>query len=173
MPQVASWENPGGLATFPPHYACDGEGTPKYSFISLDRSGADKLITGEYCSKGAVPDTYGRVAQWPLNSATGLPTISGDGKWHAGKAYRLPVPNVQGAVSYEGRWYLSKTGGGENGNATLVEAEDFDADPGVLKVKDQRKAAIGTEDLSYWPGRNEIWTVTEHPGKRVLYGVPR
>jgi hypothetical protein len=173
MPQVASWENPGGLAKFPDGYKCSGKGTPKYSFISLDRSAADKLITGEYCSKGSIPDESGRVAQWPLNSETGLPSLSGDGNWHADKAFRLPVPNVQGAVSYDGRWYLSKTGGGEDGNATLVEAKGSDADSGVLTSDGRRKAAIGTEDLSYWPGRNEIWTVTEHPGKRVIYGVPR
>jgi hypothetical protein len=53
MAQVASWENPGGLAQFPPAYKCSGRGTPKYSYISLDRSDADTLITGEYCAKAA------------------------------------------------------------------------------------------------------------------------
>ncbi|WP_084628316.1 hypothetical protein [Amycolatopsis nigrescens] len=173
MPQVASWENPGGLAKFPPEYKCSGKGVPKYSFISLDRSDADKLITGEYCAKGSIPNENGRVAQWPMDASTGLPKLSGDGNWHASKAFRLPVSNVQGAVSYEGRWYLSQTGGGTEGNAKLVEAKDSSAESGVLKFEKDRKAAIGTEDLSYWPGRNEIWTVTEHPGKRVLYGVPR
>jgi len=32
---------------------------------------------------------------------------------------------------------------------------------------------MGPEDLSYWPGRDVIWTVTEHAGQRMLYGVPR
>ncbi len=80
---------------------------------------------------------------------------------------------MQGVVSYERAWYLSRTGGGETRNATLVHAVQPAADTGVLTIQKKRKAAIGTEDLSFWPGRNEIWTVTEHPGKRVLYGVLR
>ena len=110
------------------------------------------------------------MAQWPLDTATGLPKLGKDGNWHAEKAFRLPVANVQGAVSYQGTWYLSRTGGGDTKNAHLVEAKEGQ---GILKYASKRLAAIGTEDLSYWPGRNEIWTVTEHPGKRVLYGVPR
>ncbi|HET6339681.1 MAG TPA: hypothetical protein VFG30_41005 [Polyangiales bacterium] len=172
MPQVAAWENPGGLVDFPPKHACAGDGTPKYSFVAIDRSGADALITGEYCATGATPDNNGRVARWPLDPNSGLPKLTG-GIWQAEEALRLPTPNVQGALSYEGTWYLSRTGGGERANATLIEATPSAATPGVLTVQKERKAAIGAEDLSYWPGRNELWTVTEHPGKRVLYATPR
>jgi hypothetical protein len=137
MPQIAAWENPGGLASFPANFECSEGGTPR----------------------------------WPLERASGLPRTGGSGTWRAERAFRLPVQHVQGAVSYENRWYLSRTGGGPNGNATLVMASESETQPGVLEVREQRKAAIGTEDLSYWPGRDELWTVTEHPGKRALYGV--
>jgi hypothetical protein len=44
---------------------------------------------------------------------------------------------------------------------------------GVLTVDGpDREVAIGVEYLSYWPGKNEPWTVTEYLGKRVLYSVP-
>jgi hypothetical protein len=26
-------------------------------------------------------------------------------------------------------------------------------------------------DFSFWPGHKEVWTVTEHAGRRVLYAV--
>jgi hypothetical protein len=26
-------------------------------------------------------------------------------------------------------------------------------------------------DFSFWPGHEEVWTVTEHAGRRVLYAV--
>ena len=49
-----------------------------------------------------------------------------------------------------------------------------DALAGKLQKRDVGAllAGIGPEDLSFWPGRNEVWTVTEHAGKRMLYGVP-
>ncbi|WP_218951921.1 hypothetical protein [Amycolatopsis anabasis] len=151
MPQVASWENPGGLAEFPPDYKCTGKGTPKYSFISLDRGAADKLITGEYCSKGSIPDENGRVAQWPLNSETGLPKLGADGNWHADKAFRLPVANVQGAVSCDGTWYLSRTGGGANGNAS--EAEHFFAKVPCRTLRTGRRSPPGRSSARPWRTR--------------------
>jgi hypothetical protein len=48
-----------------------------------------------------------------------------------------------------------------------------DASPqGTLQATDARPTAIGPEDLSFWPGHKEVWTVTEHAGRRVLYAVP-
>ena len=46
-------------------------------------------------------------------------------------------------------------------------------DGGELRVTDTRAAGIGPEDLSFWPAHDELWTVTEHAPKRMLYGVPR
>jgi hypothetical protein len=34
-------------------------------------------------------------------------------------------------------------------------------------------AGIGPEDLAYWSARDELWTVTEHAGRRMLYGYMR
>ena len=77
--------------------------------------------------------------------------------------------NVQGAVSAAGAYYLSRSRG-EDTHGQLIPATP---DAGTLKPGTARRAGIGPEDLSYWPGRDEIWTVTEHAGRRMLYGVPR
>ncbi|WP_199442070.1 hypothetical protein [Umezawaea beigongshangensis] len=171
MPQVHGWTNPGGLATFPPDYKCNASGPQKFSYISLDRSREpDALISGEYCANQNDTNLNGRVARWPLNSEVGTPDTDGLGFWQASDAHRLPKPRVQGAVSTDGRWYLNSTGNGDSGPGYLQAA----VGNGVLTVDGwQYAVAIGVEDLSYWPGREQLWTVTEHKGKRIVYCTAR
>jgi hypothetical protein len=174
MPQVAGWSNPDGVASFPSGHKCKTSGPQKFSYVALDRSTEpDTLITGEYCAKQDDPDTYGRVARWPLDGSTGMPKTSG-GVWQATHAYRLPQPRVQGAVATSGRWYLHSTGNGATGPGYLRAAEAGSGSTGVLNsVTNNLEVAIGVEDLSYWPGKDELWTVTEHPGKRIVYATGR
>lgn len=168
MPQVDLWVNDGGHNDG--DHSCETSGPPKFSFIGLDRSTVpDRLVTGEYCrNPDGLTDRDGRVATWPLNGDNGQPLPSGDGRWHANFAYRLPRPNIQGAVAYDGTWYLSRSRGRDS-NGHLIEASANGSPTGTLSVDQTRWAAIGVEDLSYWPGRNQIWTVTEYPGLRALY----
>ncbi|RKT82974.1 hypothetical protein SAMN05421805_10351 [Saccharopolyspora antimicrobica] len=171
MPQVAGYSNPGGLADFPAEHKCNPSGPQKFSYLALDRSPTpDALVTGEYCAKQDDPNTYGRVAEWPMDGNTGKPKLDADGKWRATAAHRLPKPRVQGAVSTVGRWYLSSTGNGDTGPGYLQAAKGI----GVLTTDStEQEVAIGVEDLSFWPGKNELWTVTEHPDKRIIYSTPR
>ena len=155
MPQVGAWVNAAGPDN-DGDFTCEADGAPKFSSIGLD-GGA--LITSEYCrSDGA----FGRVARWSLQPGA-------DGHLRATEAYRLPVHNVQGAVSAAGTYYLSRS----RGEATHGQLIPATPNGGTLQAGTARRAGIGPEDLSYWPGRNEIWTVTEHAGRRMLYGVPR
>ncbi len=155
MPQVGAWVNAAGPDN-DGDFTCETNGAPKFSSIGLD-SGA--LITSEYCrSNGA----FGRVARWSLQPGA-------DGHLRATEAYRLPVHNVQGAVSAAGTYYLSRS----RGEATHGQLIPATPNGGTLEAGTARRAGIGPEDLSYWPGRDELWTVTEHAGRRMLYGVPR
>ncbi|MEO6084422.1 MAG: hypothetical protein ABIQ18_15080 [Umezawaea sp.] len=173
MPQVYGWTNPGGLATFPPDYKCNASGPQKYSYISLDRSTEPRtIITGEYCADQADPNLNGRVARRPVEKFSGAPITDGLGNWLATDAYRLPKPRVQGAVSTAGRWYLNSTGGGTTGPGHLQAA--VAGSPGVLTTDSiEYDVAIGVEDLSYWPGRDQLWTVTEHDKQRIIYATSR
>ena len=169
MPEVGIWENPDGLAEFPSGNRCNVSGESKFSYLSLDRSEApDLLVSGEYCAGATDANHYGRVAQWPMDSDTGRPQTGPGGYWYASNAYRLPKSNVQGATSTDGRWYLSSTGGGEGAHGHLQAAKANKTGAGVLTTDgNERNVAGGVEDLSYWPGRNELWTVTEYPDDRV------
>jgi hypothetical protein len=176
MPQVGAWINAAGPDNDDKGGSCSGEGAPKFSYIGLDRSEVpDHLVTGEYCSSG----DEGRVARWGLNGDTGelrVP-VQVDGRVFAADAYRLPDEvigtsggtQIQGAVSYDDTWYLSRSRGKSRGGQLIVAKPDG----GELRVTDTRAAGIGPEDLSFWPAHDELWTVTEHAPKRMLYGVPR
>jgi hypothetical protein len=172
MPQVATWEHPGGLAEFPGKYGCNASGEQKFSSLSLDRSAnPDRLVSSEYCSRTGDPNRNGRVALWPMNGETGQPQTDAAGYWSATDAYRLPKPNVQGATATDGRWYLSSTG---TAGPRLQAAKAPGGSVGVLQADGpDREVAEGVEDLSYWPGRDELWTVTETAKKRYLYALPR
>jgi hypothetical protein len=161
MPQVGAWVNAAGPDD-DGDFACEATGAPKFSSIALDPA-EQRLVTSEYCRSGA----FGRVARWPVGAEDLVP--GPDGAVRAADVQRLPVHQVQGAVSAAGTWYLSRSRG-EDTNGELIPATPG-AD-GSLRAGEPRRAGIGPEDLSYWPGRNELWTVTEHAGRRMLYGVP-
>jgi hypothetical protein len=169
MPQVDAWVNAAGPDNSDPGFFCSPGGAPRFSSVAVDRSQASHaLTTGTYCRSGDA----GRVARWPLDAQTGRPVISGDGLVHATEAYRLARNQIQGAVSIDGTWYLSRSDGATTNGQLIVASPD--ASPvGSLRATETRPAGIGPEDLSYWPDQNRIWTVTEHAGRRMLYGVPR
>jgi hypothetical protein len=176
MPQVDAWVNDVG-ADDDGDNACEAAGAPKFSYVSVDRSTTpDQLVTGEYCRSGS-DDTNGRVATWPV-ADTGRPLADADGLWRATGAQRLPQPNIQGAVTVDGTWYLSRSRGegpaGDNDdNGHLLEATAGVTPTGTLRTTATRWSGIGPEDLSYWPSQDAIWTVTEHPGRRAVYACPR
>jgi hypothetical protein len=171
MPQVGAWVNAAGPDDNDPGNTCSGRGAPKFSYVSLDRSETpDRLITGEYCSTGDL----GRVARWPLNGATGELIPQADGRVLATDAYRSAADQIQGAVSYGGTWYLNRSTGRDAGGAwrpgQLIVAK---AEGGELRQTEVRAAGVGPEDLSFWPARDELWSLTEHAPNRMLYAVPR
>ena len=171
MPQVDAWVNAAGPDNDDPGFSCSGLGAPRFSYMAVDRSeNPNRLITGEYCDRS---NDVGRVARWPLDGQTGrLAVDPADGLVHAREAHRLAANQIQGAVSYGGTWYLSRSNGSTQNGQLIVAAADA-APTGSLRATETRRAGIGPEDLSFWPARNELWTVTEHAGRRMLYGVPR
>lgn len=144
----------------------------RYSFVSLDRaSNPDSLVVGEYSTdadNNGVPDSAARVARYPLDETSRLPKEESDGRTYGSEAYDTHLPQMQGALARDGRfWFASSHGSG----------------PGHLRVWDRGTSAVrsytwavGPEDLSYWPDPNQadmIWTLTEFPNKRVVLAVPQ
>jgi hypothetical protein len=166
MPQVDAWVNAAGPDA-DPQFRCTGTGAPKFSYMAVDRTAQPhRMITGEFCSPTG---DVGRVARWPLNAQTGQPVVGPDGLVHASEAYRLPGNQIQGAVSVGDMWYLSRT----NRRAAPGELITATPEAGTLRASATRPAGIGPEDLSYSPGDDRLWTLTEFAGMRMLYGVPR
>lgn len=172
LPEMTSWTNV--IARNASRTCSVDAGSATFSFVGLDRSGgSDHLTSGEFCAdKIAAGDRKksGRVARWPLDRQTGEPTLT-DGLWLADAAYRLPISNIQGALSIGNRWYLSRSQGSSNG--FLYVTRPTNGARGMLDIESTHHAAVGPEDLSHWPQRDgspgTLWTVTEHPGKRILY----
>ena len=144
MPQTGAWVS---------------TGTATFSFAAIDRTTEpDSLISGEYVD---TPGKFGRVARWPLTSGGSLRADAG-GAASALDAYRLPETKIQGALSYNGTWYLSQAGGSTK-NGTLAVVGD------TIK---KRPYPVGPEDLSYLRrDKKTLWSVTEFAGRRA--GVRR
>jgi hypothetical protein len=129
----------------------DRAGEARFSFAAIDRSGRPHaLVSGEYAEPGKAA---GRVVRWAMD-ADGRPG-------EVIEAYTLPVDKVQGAVTDRGRWYLSQAADARTNGTLHVVA----ADGGTVR----RGYARGPEDLTV-EGRR-LWTVTEFPGRRALFGV--
>ncbi|MFB9472649.1 hypothetical protein ACFFR3_24390 [Nonomuraea salmonea] len=121
---------------------------PRFSYVAIDRSGdTPRLVTGEYRD----PGTDGWVARWPLDLQGGAPE----------DAYVTGHAKIQGAVSYDGKWYLSQAVNSTTNGRLRV----FDGDTATT-----RPFPIGPEDLTVQGGK--LWSVTEFRGKRTVFGVP-
>ncbi len=95
MPEINALTNTVPRVPYPDpkgKFACNNDSSPNTSFVSIDRSGTDHLITGEYCLRES-GNTSGRVAAWPLDGDTGkpqfgtCPTSPITKCWHADAAY--------------------------------------------------------------------------------------
>ncbi|MEV4805266.1 hypothetical protein AB0K18_35150 [Nonomuraea sp. NPDC049421] len=121
---------------------------PRFSYVAIDRSGdTPRLVTGEYRD----PGTDGWVARWPLDLEGGAPE----------DAYVTGHAKIQGAVSYDGKWYLSQAVNSTTNGRLRV----FDGDAATT-----RPFPIGPEDLTVQGGK--LWSVTEFRRKRTVFGVP-
>jgi len=124
----------------------------RFSFVALDRTNGPALITGEY-KQGAAG---GRIVRWPLG-ADNLPT----GKAQA--AFSSPAGSMQGALMLNGKVGSSSSAGkGKAGTFTTGL-------PGANVTK--HTWAAGVEDVSYAGTSKRIYSLTEYPGARVVYGV--
>ncbi|NKZ02233.1 hypothetical protein HGB48_00440 [Actinomadura latina] len=175
MPQVGSWTR-----TSETGETCTAsDQSPQFSYVSLDRSGTDHLLAGEWCD--GAREANGRVAAWPISGAfDGNNNLIMDTsyRWNADVAHKLPDSNVQGATRFNGRWYLSRSHG-DTGAGDLIQTEPATSSTVTLQIDKRQDLAIGPEDLSHWQGGSDpanptlgtIWTVGEHPGKRMVYSV--
>ncbi len=146
MPQVATWSFTAAQSNTSAD-TCAASGAPKASWLSIDRTGNDTLSLGEYCNSDSTHTEKGRIAQLPLDAATGELTAT-SGVVHATDAYNMPVDLVQGGVRYgssatDETYYFDRSNGTSNGSVQKAKVSGSSlADTGSPTV-----TAVGPEDL--------------------------
>jgi hypothetical protein len=135
----------------------------RYSFLSLDRdSDPPQLLAGEY----AVGKQTRRLVRFPLDPITGhlvaAADVTAEPVWiHDGGA-----GHMQGAAVARGRFYVTTSRGARHRGRLHVGT------PGALRPR-RRTLPPGPEDITYWPETDRLWSLTEHPGSRWVFSMPR
>jgi hypothetical protein len=144
----------------------------RYSFVSVDRSDLEhRLVVGEYGTRIQSQ----RLCRYPLDPATSTLRVDDTGspgrRWAVSHDVVDGVPKMQGAVTIGATAYLSTSRGRFRRGTMCTLAAD-----GTTRAY-KATLAIGPEDLAYWPQRDQIWSVSEYPGRfprrRFVYAMPR
>jgi hypothetical protein len=144
-------------------FAEDGHERMRYSFLSLDRTGGEsRLLAGEY-GRGAATT---RLLDFALDPATSLLRLSEEGHAHPLSLPRNGVEGMQGATTVDGRWYVTTSAG------PYLRGSLYVGRPGALR-RLARVLPVGVEDLAYWPSQDELWTLSEYPGRRFVLAMDR
>jgi hypothetical protein len=147
----------------------EGHERMRYSFLSLDRgsgagthAGGHRLLAGEYGRRTRST----RLVDFAMEPATGLLRTSVEG--HALPLSLSPhgVEGMQGATAVGDRWYVTTSAG------RFLRGSMYVGRPGAFR----RRAWVlptGVEDLAYWPSRDELWSLSEYPGRRSVFAMDR
>ena len=145
------------LPQFAHHRAVDAKASDplRYSFLGREtdsKATTDaelKLVAGEFHHS---PDR--RVAR--LTHASDRTII--------GETHLPNIAQMQGVALHDGTWYISASRGDRQGG---------DLWSGPIDNLRQHEGALppGPEDLAIWPGRGELWSVSEPRGKRWIYAI--
>lgn len=141
----------------------EGRERLRYSFASLDRS-ADPptVLVGEYGRGGQTT----RIARFPLDETTGLLTTDQDSRVSALHLEDAGIRGAQGVAVAGGQHHVTVSRGTRTLGSVHVGA------PG--RFRELRWAVpMGVEDVAYWPGRDELFTATEHPRRRWIVSMRR
>lgn len=191
MPQVATLTfttaKNGGATS---NNQCYATGRPKASYISLDRTGDDHLLLGEYCNYNNGGSSHGRVGTYPMTALTAAVEGAAGTTARADLAYGLPDTGtfggedlwhkIQGVMRYEGKWYFHRSNAYATGRLlqatprTVGGTTELVANPKILQ------SSYGPEDLYLAHGRGDgftpkLWSLSEHAPrecgvcKRELY----
>ena len=76
------------------------------------------------------------------------------------------VGHMQGAAVVGGRYYVTVSRGSRRRGHLYVGT------PGALTPY-RWALPPGPEDISYWPSRDQLWSLSEHPGRRYVYAMDR
>ena len=144
-------------------FAEDGHERMRYSFLSLDRTTEEpRLLAGEYGRGGRTT----RLVDFAVDPATGLLRVSEEGQARPLSLSVHGVEGMQGATAVRGRWYVTTSAG------KYLRGSLYVGRPGAFRRR-ARVLPVGVEDIAYWPGRDELWSLSEYPGRRYVFAMSR
>ncbi|MCW2841193.1 MAG: hypothetical protein JWR55_2676 [Aeromicrobium sp.] len=146
-------------------YAADQDADQEpltYSFLSLDRGAdVDRLVAGEYGTKGSGSH---RLVRYELDRHTQLLRGDEQGRSFASELYDSQPDRMQGATLVGETWVVTASAGeGRPGDLWVGRPGELRRLRGVLPT--------GPEDVAHWPQRRQVWSLTEWPGRRWVFGV--
>ncbi|MFI7272959.1 hypothetical protein [Streptomyces sp. NPDC049879] len=158
MPQVATWQLSSTQYNSGSSSACADTGAPRISYLSLDRTGTDQLVAGEYCAPTSGLPSLGRTGSWPVAELERR-----SGPVAANTSYFLPVHQVQGVARQDGTWYFNQSHRYSNGSVWRARITGGR----LTRTGGELRTAVGPEDLYAEHGRAtgrapRLWSVSEH-----------
>ncbi|MEU5432525.1 VCBS repeat-containing protein [Streptomyces sp. NPDC020719] len=174
LPRQGTYEYTGagtGCGSYP---GADVPERPCITAASLDLTGAQPALVTAEGDPGGVEGDFGKVAarivRWPIDTTTGTLKADTTSRVQAAEAFASPMGGVQGVAMNKGRFALSgpcpefvpAEHGGKNIPSCLYHAWP---DQPVRLVT---RTGINLENLSYWPGTDELWMVNENTDNRIV-----
>jgi hypothetical protein len=134
----------------------------RYSFLSVGEvGGRPNLVVGEYRRKGAGAP---RLVRYPLDPRTGLPAADEHGRCTPLEVYEGQPSRMQGAAVHESEWFVTASAGEGSPGDLYVGA------PGALH-RHRGVLPTGPEDLGWSRPGEELWCVSEWPGRRWVFPI--
>jgi hypothetical protein len=141
----------------------DGRAPMRYSFASLDRSASPhELVAGEY----GRDEMTTRLVRYDVDPGTSLLRAEDDGRSLPTMLDDGGVPGMQGATVVNGTWFVITSRGRYRLGSVWVGR------PGRLR-EHRWQLPVGPEDIAYWPSRDQLWSLSEYPGARYVFAMPR
>ena len=135
----------------------------RYSFASLDRSTSPhELVAGEYGRN----DMTTRLVRYEIDPGSALLRAEDDGRSVPLALEDGGVPGMQGATVVDGTWFVTTSRGRYRLGSVWVGR------PGDLRER-RWQLPVGPEDITYWPERDQLWSLSEYPGARYVFAMPR
>ncbi len=134
----------------------------RYSFLSTGEvEGRPTLVVGEYRRKDDRPP---RLVRYPLDPRTGLPAVDGRGRCVPLEVHEDQPRRMQGVAVHGSTWFVTASNGKESAGDLYVGAPGrWHRNRGVLPS--------GPEDVAWSRPGEELWGVSEWPGRRWVFPV--
>jgi hypothetical protein len=135
----------------------------RYSFLSLDRgTEPPQLVAGEY----GRDEMTKRLVRYPLDPDTLHLAAHADGVSRPASFEEHGLGHMQGAAVVDDTYYVTVSRGRYRLGTVYVGG------PGRFTAF-RRALPVGPEDISYWPSTDLLWSLTEYPGRRYVFAMPR